>query len=209
MITFNRIGDEYGWMSETSNHSIEYDGLEFKKALQLFVYLRFKDLTEEDIDLILESTNTKKLKSLTSNLIEAGKKLKHKLYSQSDLDLMRLVTSLKVEQNAELKEELLKTGEQVIIKDVSTRAKLSDDSLFWGGMLVEGDETSEEYWNGRNELGEIWMNLRAEYSGVNKVQEAKSEPVKPKTKPKQVFLDLQSERVRNNVIMSSFNKKFK
>ncbi len=75
--------------------------------------------------------------------------------SEQDLENMRMVCRLKLEQHPELKELLKSTGDQLIVEDVTSRAKSGRNS-FWGAYLHENQ------WVGNNSLGKIWMDLRKE-----------------------------------------------
>ena len=75
--------------------------------------------------------------------------------SDADLDHMRMVLRLKLEQHPELQEKLLATGAAQIVEDCTNRQHGS--GLFWGAAQ-QGDGT----WQGENWLGRLWMELRAE-----------------------------------------------
>lgn len=74
--------------------------------------------------------------------------------SEADLDNMKLCLRLKIEQNPELKGLLQETGDDPIIEDCSKRKRGS--GLFWGAGF-DGKK-----WEGENQLGKLWMNLRNE-----------------------------------------------
>lgn len=76
--------------------------------------------------------------------------------SEADLDHMRLVLNLKVEQHPELRHLLIQTGDALIVEDCTRRQRGS--GLFWGAALIDGE------WVGNNWLGRLWMELRAELS---------------------------------------------
>lgn len=72
---------------------------------------------------------------------------------------MRLVLRLKLEQHPELKAMLLNTGDAQIIEDCSARP--TESGLFWGAQHMP--EGWYPRWLGHNQLGKLWMALRAYY----------------------------------------------
>ncbi|MHA2066417.1 MAG: NADAR domain-containing protein, partial [Candidatus Thorarchaeota archaeon] len=78
-----------------------------------------------------------------------------KQLSEEDVENMRVVVRLKIEQHSGLKEDLLATGNDVIIENCTKRGKRGSN-LFWGAVLEDGE------WLGKNVLGNIWMELREE-----------------------------------------------
>ena len=75
--------------------------------------------------------------------------------SEADLENMRLVLRLKVEQDSELHQMLIESGGAFIIEDCTRRQRGS--GLFWGAALIDGS------WDGQNWLGKLW--LRDELAG--------------------------------------------
>jgi predicted NAD-dependent protein-ADP-ribosyltransferase YbiA (DUF1768 family) len=63
---------------------------------------------------------------------------------------------MKCHQHPYLVTELLKTGDDLIVEDVTKRGDVGGN-LFWGAMLVDGE------WVGKNVLGKLWMDLRKDY----------------------------------------------
>lgn len=74
--------------------------------------------------------------------------------SDDDLDLMRWVTEEKLIQN-NLVDELISTGDQLIVEDVTSRYQRGNNS-FWGAAWIDNQ------WIGDNWLGRIWMEHRDE-----------------------------------------------
>jgi predicted NAD-dependent protein-ADP-ribosyltransferase YbiA (DUF1768 family) len=62
-------------------------------------------------------------------------------------------------QHPKLIEELINTGDLLIVEDVTTRGNVGGN-LFWGAMLVNNE------WVGENTLGKIWMDLRNEHKKI-------------------------------------------
>lgn len=74
--------------------------------------------------------------------------------SGQDLDNMRLVLRLKIQQHPELQVMLVQTGDELIVEDCSRRRSTS--GKFWGAALINNE------WVGQNWLGKLWMEIRAE-----------------------------------------------
>ena len=72
--------------------------------------------------------------------------------SEQDLDNMRFVLRLKLEQHADVRACLALTAGHVIVEDCTSRQQGS--GLFWGAAL------RDEGWAGENWLGRLWMELR-------------------------------------------------
>ena len=77
---------------------------------------------------------------------------------EEDIQIMRKVVRLKLIQNPMFVRNLIHT-EGDIIEDSSNRRKGS--GLFWGAAKMPDGE-----WVGDNNLGKIWMELRAELKAV-------------------------------------------
>ena len=73
--------------------------------------------------------------------------------SEEDLNLMRNVLKLKVEQHPQLCQWLSETKGHMIVEDCSNRQHGS--GLFWGASKVGPND-----WEGLNWLGKLWMELR-------------------------------------------------
>lgn len=69
-----------------------------------------------------------------------------------DVENMRLVIGLKLNQYPDLRRQLVETGDQEIVEDVSRR--MSQRNLFWGRGF------KDDLWLGTNMLGKIWMEYR-------------------------------------------------
>jgi ribA/ribD-fused uncharacterized protein len=76
--------------------------------------------------------------------------------SAQDLDNMEFVLRLKIEQHPSLKEQLIATGDEPIVEDVTARSG-KERAAFWGAARRD-DGT----WFGQNMLGMLWMKIRQE-----------------------------------------------
>jgi len=147
MIAFTKINLLFGDLGNMAPHRITYQGKRYKTAEALFQALRFDD---EEI--------REELRSLASPM---AVKMRTKKYreqmvvepqSPQDLENMRLVLRLKVDQNPEVKRILLATKNDEIVEDCTKRPRGS--GKFWGMALVDGE------WEGENCLGKLLMELR-------------------------------------------------
>jgi len=149
-IAFTKVKEPYGWLGNMSPYPVTYEGKEYRTSEALFQALRFKD--SEIMEVIRQEKSPMSAKMV-------AKKYRDKMFlvpmSGADVEVMRIVLKLKVEQHPELKEELLATGgDEEIIEDCTKRDRGS--SRFWGAVLVDGE------WQGENMLGRLWMWLRDE-----------------------------------------------
>lgn len=143
-ITFKKVNEPYGWLSNMSAHSIEEGDILYPTAEHYFQCLRFED---KDI-----------IKQICSIRSPMGAKMKVKTLkdhfkvfprSQTDLDNMSKTLDKKINQHPFLKFHLENLKDSIIIEDVTNRPNTS--GLFWGMALKNGK------WVGSNHLGNIWM----------------------------------------------------
>lgn len=148
-ILIRKVAEQYGWLGNMSPHPIERDGKQFRTAEALFQSMRFSDADH------VEQIRSQK-SPMAAKMI--AKKNKHRMVvepmSEADLENMRRVLRVKLEQNGDLKEKLIETGDEEIIEDCSKRPRGS--GLFWGAAFKDGK------WQGENWLGWLWMELRDE-----------------------------------------------
>ena len=149
MVAFTKVALPFGELGNMSPHRITYQGKRYKTAEALFQALRFED--EEIKEAIRTSPSP-----MTAKMI--AKKNRDKMVvapqGQQDLENMRLVLRLKVDQNPEVKRILLATKKEEIVEDCTKRTRGS--GKFWGAALVDGE------WQGENMLGKLWVELRTQ-----------------------------------------------
>ena len=154
-ISFTKVKLPYGWMSNFSPHSINYDGKEWRTSEHLFQALRLKPYSQVAYVDIWREKNPMKAKQIAKKYIK-DMNLQHITLTLVDLDIMRLVVSLKLDQHPDLVEELRGTNDKTIYEDVSKRiGDNKSSSLFWGAAFIQ-----EKFWIGKNWLGNIWMEQR-------------------------------------------------
>ena len=159
MICFTKVALPFGELGNMAPHRIEYQGKRYKTAEALFQALRFDD---EEIREVIRSSPS----PMTAKMI--AKKYREKMVvepqGQQDLENMRLVLRLKVDQNPEVKRILLATHNEEIIEDCTNRNRGS--AKFWGAALVD------DVWVGDNWLGRLLMDLRTQIRNSMTVAQA-------------------------------------
>jgi len=147
VILIRKVKDDFGWMGNMSPFPVDFESQVFRTTEALFQSLRFQD--QQVIEAIREQKSPMAAKMI-------AKKHKTKMtivpMSEQDVENMRMVLDLKLDQHPELKQQLLDTGDQSIIEDCSKRPRGS--GLFWGAALKDGE------WVGENWLGRIWCEIR-------------------------------------------------
>lgn len=146
-ITIGKVKEEGGCWGNMAPFRVTYNGTEWLTTEALFQALRF------DNEEIREAIRAEK-----SPMGAKMKAKKHKSemviepLSEADINNMRLVLRLKIEQHPELRETLIESGDAFIVEDCTKRQRGS--GLFWGAALIDGS------WVGQNWLGKLWMELR-------------------------------------------------
>lgn len=150
-ISFTKVSLPYGWLGNMAPFPVVHEGVEWRTTEALFQALRFAP--DSPIrELIREQKSPMAAKMLAKKHADARVVTP---LTDADLDLMRLVLRLKVEQHPKVKQDLLATGDAWIVEDVTKRP--GGSGVFWGAALMP-DGT----WQGGNALGELWMELRQE-----------------------------------------------
>lgn len=145
MILFKKVRDPYGWLSNMSPHPVG----EYRTAEALFQACRFSDTQIQAEIRACASPMAAKMtaKRHASKMIIWPR-------SAKDLALMRRVVRAKANQHPALIVQLLATGDEAIVEDVSARQ--NESGLFWGAVVTP------QGLRGENHLGKIWMELREE-----------------------------------------------
>lgn len=147
-IAFTKVNLPYGWLGNMSPYPIKFGEDIYPTTEALFQALRF---TDNDIKkLIREQKSPMAAKEIMNQNLD---KLSFEKHSKKDVYNMKICLKMKLEQHPQLKDELLKTGNQLIVEDVTKRGD-KGGNLFWGAMLVNDE------WVGENVLGKLWMELR-------------------------------------------------
>lgn len=154
-IAFTKVKLPFGWLGNMSAFPVFFELKEYLTTEALFQALRFTN--RPDIQELIRIEKS----PMSAKMVAKGKVElmdENILYSQKDIDNMRLCLRLKLEQHPELKEQLKATGNTTIIEDCSNRPHGS--GLFWGA------EKTENGWNGKNILGVLWMEERDKLNSI-------------------------------------------
>jgi len=151
VIGFTKVALPYGWLGNMSPFPLEFGGKQWRTSEALFQALRFKD------EGIQELIRQEKSPMGAKFVMKANKEhITTEPHSKKDVMNMKMCLKLKLQQHPNLVEELINTGDKIIIEDVTARGD-KGGNLFWGAMLVDGE------WVGENTLGKLWMDLRKEH----------------------------------------------
>lgn len=146
-IAFTKVRLPYGWMGNMAPFPVSYDDKTFRTTEALFQALRFDDTAIHEIIRAEKSAMAAKMQAKNRQ-----DKMVIVPQSTADVDNMRMVLRLKLSTHPALREELLATGDAVIVEDCTRRPHGS--GLFWGAALIDNA------WTGENVLGTLWMELR-------------------------------------------------
>jgi predicted NAD-dependent protein-ADP-ribosyltransferase YbiA (DUF1768 family) len=168
-ISFTKVSLPYGWLGNMAPFPVVHEGVEWRTTEALFQALRFAPGSPVR-EMIREQKSPMAAKMVAKK--HASERVVTPL-TDADLDLMRLVIRLKVEQHPRVREDLLSAGDRLIVEDVTKRP--GGTGLFWGAALQGGA------WEGGNALGLLWMELRdnlrrergSEEESSDQVQEAR------------------------------------
>jgi ribA/ribD-fused uncharacterized protein len=146
-VVIGKVKDKHGQWGNMAPFPVIHEGNEFRTTEALFQALRFDD------KIVVEEIRSEK-SPMAAKFV--AKRNKHKMFvvplSDKDLDNMRLCLRLKIEQHSQLRDQLLDTGNSLIVEDCTKRQRGS--GLFWGAFFDNGE------WKGQNWLGVLWMELR-------------------------------------------------
>lgn len=154
VIGFTKVALPYGWLGNMSPFPLTFGGKEWRTSEALFQSLRFKD------EAIQELIRAEKSPMGAKFVMKANKEhITTEPHSKKDVMNMKMCLKLKLQQHPQLIQELIDTGDKVIIEDVTARGD-KGGNLFWGAMLVDDE------WVGENTLGKLWMDLRKEHQNL-------------------------------------------
>lgn len=152
VIAFTKVKLPYGWLGNMSPFPIEHEGKVWRTTEALFQALRFDD--EEIRELIREQKSP-----MAAKMMAKKHKDRMKVTPLSDDDYLNMMMCiiLKIKHHPELIDELIATGDALIVEDVTSRGTRGSN-LYWGALLNDEGE-----WIGENKLGKAWMHLRKLY----------------------------------------------
>lgn len=131
----------YDCLNNFSAHAVEIDGVIYPTAEHAYQAAKCMDPAGKAE--ILACRSPLATKDISNN---KHKKAKLRNWDEVKVDVIEQILRAKLEQHSEVKAALIKSGNQEI-------AENSPIDYFWG----RGKDGS-----GRNELGKLWMKLRAE-----------------------------------------------
>jgi len=158
-IAFTKVKLPYGWLGNMAPYPIVYQKQVWKTSEALFQALRFADESASE-------TSERRAK-IRAEIMLLGSPMAAKMAAKKNLSLMtitprspedvnnmRRVLCIKLNQHIELVKRLLDTKDANIVEDCTARQ--NESGLFWGAAKVDGK------WTGQNMLGKLWMEIRYE-----------------------------------------------
>ena len=159
VIKFTRVRLPFGWLSNMSPFPIQYQNTIYRTNEALFQCLRFEDfpgdpkLKQQAQEAIREQKSPMVVKWVSKRWFR-DLDFHVDIGDERDLERMRLCLKLKMSQHSHLVNELLQTQDKLIIEDSSNQQ--SKTRRIWGATYEDG------VWEGRNEMGRLWMELRTQ-----------------------------------------------
>ena len=143
-VPIRKVSDEWGILGNFSHTPIQYEGVTYKSAEQLFQMMKF---TDEDVRNAVYAANNPKFTA----------KHYEKTHRRDDwgmiiVDVMKQCLQLKYEQSEEFRETLERSKGKYIVEDQSSFKKSWADT--WG-VKRQGD-----FYVGPNLMGRLLMELR-------------------------------------------------
>lgn len=150
VVAFTKVAAPYGWLGNMSKFPITYQERVWPTAEHLFQALRFQcgHPIQEEIR-VIPSPMAAKMRAKHNSVLMVVRPR-----SPEDVSAMELVLVLKLEQHPALVDQLLATGDAVLVEDI-TKRRASESAVFWGARKTETG------WEGENQLGKLWTALRA------------------------------------------------
>ena len=164
VVAFTKVRLPFGWLGNMSPDPVDYGNKTWTTAEALFQALRFPEHHPAREWIWAQRS------PMAAKMIAKKHRCERHVAPQSreDIELMRQVLRLKLEQNltrsafAGKWHKLVEMGDVLVIEDSSRRR--SSSGLFWGAALVDPPGNR---WCGENRLGELWMELLDEYKRLN------------------------------------------
>lgn len=152
-IGFNDNNIEYEWLSNSSNHRINYESLDYENVesyLKLNINNPFIKLTSfpDEKHFTIYSPGRPYTMMGSGESIYSGVRREHLNVT------VKKVLHKKLKQHPELVEKLIDTKDNILYFDISDKINQNMSDYHWGAVL-EGDNLL-----GYNHLGKIWMEIR-------------------------------------------------
>ena len=134
-------GGGYTVFSNMAAYAIEFEGKLWMTSEHAYQAMKFHDETIKDLIREARSGYEAKMLSITHE------KLIQDDWNEKRLGIMEKIIRAKLKQHSHVKKKLLDSGDALLVENT--------EDIFWG----RGTNN-----DGRNELGKLWMKLRAELS---------------------------------------------
>lgn len=159
VITFTKVRLPFGWLSNMAPFPIQYQNTVYLTNEALFQCLRFEDFPgdpklKQQAQEAIRAQNSPMVVKWVSKRWFKDLGFHVNIGDEQDLERMRLCLKLKINQHSHLVSELLKTEDKLIIEDSSNQKGKTRN--IWGATYKDG------VWDGQNEMGRLWMELRAQ-----------------------------------------------
>jgi len=162
-IVIKKVSEPGGWLSNMSPHPVVHAGLKWWHAEALFQALRFADDDAEAREAVREPKSPMKAKMVAKKFRERQVVVP---LSDADVENMRLCIGLKLKAHVGLRDQLIATGDRLLVEDCTARGRRVNN-LFWGAVRVPDAGALLGYaWEGQNMLGQLWMEERAALQAV-------------------------------------------
>jgi ribA/ribD-fused uncharacterized protein len=152
VIAFTKVSLPYGWLGNMAPYPIEYEGKRYRTSEALFQCLRFNGHLD-----VQETIRAQKSPMAAKMMARKHRHLFDRPEwdeAEDDIPRMRRCLELKLAQHPSLVTQLLDTGDALLVEDCTARPRGS--ARFWAAVR------EHDAWSGRNVLGTLWMDLRAE-----------------------------------------------
>ncbi len=149
VISFTNVNSPYGWLGNMSAFPIDYQNERWRTSEALFQAMRFED---PEIRRIIRAQTSPIAAKRKAKRLDIRHLMIVDPCSQQDLENMRICLDLKFSQHPGLRRQLIQTGNDTLVEDVSKRPTAR--SLFWGMEYINNE------WVGTNTLGLLLMELR-------------------------------------------------
>lgn len=159
--------DEHGCLSNWYKAEFEYAGRKYASVEQFMMYHKLMTFRQFDLaDRVMQTDDPAEAKQIGRTRFS---NFDDTLWTRISPTIVKRGVRAKFEQNPELLEELLSTGNAVL-------AECSPYDKMWGIGLAPDDKNifDTSRWNGKNKLGRILMVLREEFR--NWLADPKKEP---------------------------------
>lgn len=145
-----KVRETWGYLGNMSPHPIMFENETWPTSEALFQALRFR--ADHPVRAQIQACKNPMKAKMTAKAVIAEAVVVPT--SDHDVNNMRMVLGLKLAQHPSVNLLLVATAHHPIVEDCTARQRGS--GLFWGAALKDGA------WVGKNMLGLLWMEIRAQ-----------------------------------------------